>query len=56
MSLMPRDKISFLENKHNDRNFTQAKIVRIDFKRRSSLVVYLKDGTELDGTVKAKEG
>ena len=56
MSLMPGDKISFLENKHNDRNFTQAKIVRIDFKRRSSLVVYLKDGTELDGTVKAKEG
>jgi hypothetical protein len=56
MSLMPGEKISFIENKNNDRNFTQVKIVRIVFKRRSSLVVYLKDGTELDGTVKAKEG
>jgi hypothetical protein len=56
MSLMPGDKISFLENRNNDRNFTQVKIVRIDFKRRSSLVVYLKDGTEFEGTVKAKEG
>jgi hypothetical protein len=56
LSLMPGDKISFLKNKNNDWNFTQVKIKRIDFKRRSSLVVYLKDGTELNGTVKSKEG
>ena len=56
MSLMPGDKISFLENKNNESNFTQVKIIRIDFKRRMSLVVYLKDGTEFEGTVKSKEG
>ena len=56
MSLMPGDKINFLEYKNNDRNFTQVNIVRLDFKRRSSFVVYLNDGTEFNGTVKAKEG
>ena len=56
MSLMPGEKISFFENKDNDHNLTFVNIVRIDFKRRSSLVVHLKDGTQFDATVKAKEG
>ena len=56
MSLMPGNKISFFVNKDNDHNLTHANIVRIDFKRRSSLVVHLKDGTQFDATVKAKEG
>lgn len=56
MSLMPGDKISFLTNKNNDNNFTQVGITRLDFKRRSTLVVYLKDDTEFDATVKSKEG
>ena len=56
MSLMPGNKISFFVNKDNDHNLTHANIVRIDFKRRSSLVVHLKDGTQFDATVKSKEG
>jgi hypothetical protein len=56
MSLMPGNKISFFVNQDNDNNLTHANIVRIDFKRRSSLVVHLKDGTQFDATVKSKEG
>lgn len=56
MSLMPGEKISFFVIKDNDHNLTHANIVRIDFKRRSSLVVHLKDGTQFDATVKSKEG